>query len=65
MAPFTAEESEERDEALAEVVDPNYMFSRDADGEVDETHVEEVQHDSTDGIVDLVGGGDDHAFGGS
>ncbi|KAL5492506.1 hypothetical protein ACEPAI_3953 [Sanghuangporus weigelae] len=62
LAPFTSEELEERDEARAEVVDPNYMFSRDvdADGEVDDTHDADVQHDSKVGIVDA---GDEHAFG--
>lgn len=38
-APMGKEEEEERQEALAEVVDPMYMFLRadaDADGEVDE-----------------------------
>ncbi|KAI5118678.1 hypothetical protein M0805_003615 [Coniferiporia weirii] len=42
LAPFSAEELEEREEALAEVVDPLYMFSRadaDADGEVDDMEV--------------------------
>ena len=65
MAPFNAEESEEREEALAEVVDPNYMFSRDADGEVDETHVEEAQQDSKEVIAGRVDGGDEHEFGDS
>jgi len=39
-APMSIDEEDERQEALAEVVDPMYMFSRadaDADGEVDET----------------------------
>ena len=43
-APFTTEELDERQEILAEVVDPLYMFSRaDADGEVDDTEVN-VEH---------------------
>ncbi|KAF9563912.1 RNA polymerase II-associated protein [Agrocybe pediades] len=39
-APMSKEEEEEREEALAEVADPMYMFMRadqDADGEVDDT----------------------------
>jgi RNA polymerase II-associated factor 1 len=39
-APMSIDEEDERQEALAEVVDPMYMFLRadaDADGEVDET----------------------------
>lgn len=44
LAPFTTEELDERQEVLAEVVDPLYMFSRaDADGEVDDTEVN-VEH---------------------
>ncbi|THH05412.1 hypothetical protein EW145_g4810 [Phellinidium pouzarii] len=42
LATFSTEDLEEREEALAEVVDPLYMFSRadaDADGEADETEV--------------------------
>jgi RNA polymerase II-associated factor 1 len=39
------DEVEERNEALAEVVDPLYLFSRDAEGEVD-----------ADGEVDIGGG---------
>ncbi|TDL23983.1 RNA polymerase II-associated protein [Rickenella mellea] len=42
LAPFSQEEREEREETLAEVVDPMYMFSRvdaDADGEVDDSSV--------------------------
>lgn len=41
-APMSKEEDEEREEALAEVADPMYMFMRadqDADGEVDDTAV--------------------------
>jgi len=37
---MSKEEEDEREEALAEVVDPMFMFMRadaDADGEVDET----------------------------
>ncbi|KAL5531371.1 hypothetical protein ACEPAG_4248 [Sanghuangporus baumii] len=65
LAPFTSEELEERDEARAEVVDPNYMFSRDADadGEVDDTHDADVQHDNKEGVVEVVEVGDEHAFG--
>lgn len=39
-APMSKEEEEERDEALAEVADPMYMFKHDdadAEGEEDET----------------------------
>jgi RNA polymerase II-associated factor 1 len=32
---MSSEEIEERNEALAEVVDPLYLFSHDAEGEVD------------------------------
>ncbi|KAF5335997.1 hypothetical protein D9611_006303 [Ephemerocybe angulata] len=34
-APMSAEEEEERQEALAEVVDPMYLFNRDADGDIE------------------------------
>jgi len=32
---MSSDEIDERNEALAEVVDPLYLFSRDAEGEVD------------------------------
>jgi RNA polymerase II-associated factor 1 len=32
---MSSEEIEERNEALSEVVDPLYLFSRDAEGEAD------------------------------
>lgn len=35
-APMSEEEEEERQEALAEVGDPMYLFSRDAEGENDD-----------------------------
>lgn len=41
---MSSDELEERNEALAEVVDPLYLFSRDAEGEVD-----------ADGEVDIGG----------
>jgi hypothetical protein len=34
-APMSKEEEEERQDALAEVADPMYLFNRDADGEVE------------------------------
>lgn len=49
---MSSEEIEERNEALAEVVDPLYLFSRDAEGEVD-----------ADGEVDVGGMGADGAEG--
>ncbi|KAG1871843.1 hypothetical protein DFJ58DRAFT_652355, partial [Suillus subalutaceus] len=42
---MSSEEVEKRNETLVEVVDPLYLFSRDAEGEVD-----------ADGEVDLHGG---------
>jgi len=42
---MSSDEVEERSEALAEVDDPLYLFSRDAEGEVD-----------ADGEVDVGGG---------
>jgi RNA polymerase II-associated factor 1 len=44
------DEVEERSEALAEVVDPLYLFSRDAEGEVDADG--EVDVDGVIGDVD-------------
>lgn len=58
------EEEEERAEALAEVVDPLYMFSRqdaDAEGEVDDSEVplpEDAAEGRIDGSSEVNGEGD-------
>ncbi|EJD07681.1 uncharacterized protein FOMMEDRAFT_24985 [Fomitiporia mediterranea MF3/22] len=57
LAPFTTEELEERDEVLAEVTDPMYMFARadgdaDADGEVDDSHDLDAHGHTTEVNVD-------------
>ncbi|KAG8950175.1 hypothetical protein FRC03_012955 [Tulasnella sp. 419] len=58
LAPFSAEEQEERDETLAEVVDPQWSFrvaeEADAEGEVD---AEEIGAGRTNGV-----NGHDHAY---
>ncbi|KAH8110985.1 RNA polymerase II-associated [Phellopilus nigrolimitatus] len=59
LAPFSQEELEEREEALAEVVDPLYLFARadaDADGEVDDTEVNVHNGDVNDFGVEAVNG---------
>lgn len=51
-APTSKEEEEERQEALAEVADPQYLLNRDADGEI------EVD----DPTAAVFGSGDDFKF---
>jgi len=56
-APLVSEEAEEREEALAEVMDPLFMFraDADADGEGDadgEVHIEEPTTGGVNGNAD-------------
>lgn len=64
---MSAEEAEEREEVLAEVMDPDYLMGRDADGEADGDADGEGEGDfggAVDKGLDLAVGGEGQNLGG-